>query len=69
MATNIEARLIESMDASKPLVRFIESENKWAVIWDNEFHREMERFGTEAEARAFVTELCDEIALAAEGRE
>lgn len=57
MATDLEARLIESLDASKPLVRFIESENKWAVIWDSEFHREMERFDSEAEARSFANEL------------
>ena len=69
MATDLEARLIESLDASKPLVRFTKSENKWAAIWDSEFHREIERFDSEAEAREFAKEIGAEAALAAESRE
>lgn len=51
MATEMEIRWLETVAPMSP--RFIESEGKWAVAYDNEFDREIERFDTRDEAAAF----------------
>lgn len=51
MATDMEIRWLELIAPMSP--RFIESERKWAVAYDNEFDREIERFETREDAVAF----------------
>jgi len=51
MATDLEIRMLDIAAQMTP--RFVESEGRWAVAWDNEFGREIERFNTRDEAAAF----------------
>jgi hypothetical protein len=51
MATGTEIRWLELVAPMSP--RFIESEGKWAVAYNNEFDREIERFDTREEAASF----------------
>lgn len=55
MATEIEMRWLDQITPHHP--RFIDSEGKWAVAYDNEFDREIERFDTQEEAIAFCAAL------------
>lgn len=55
MSTALEARWLEAIAPLSP--RFIDSEGKWAVAYENEFEREIERFDTHDEAKAFCSAL------------
>lgn len=55
--TEVERQMIEIAAPLEP--RWIASENVWAFVYDNEFDREVERYGSKDECIAAIRALKD----------